>query len=82
MTKQQVDNNLLPSYQVKVTEDSGSLVQHMITENDLIPASFDAIELLYTGDDVTTAIYKKAGVAIATLTMTWNTGKLTGVSRA
>lgn len=48
----------------------------------LTPAAFDTIELGYTGNDVTTVVYKLATVTVATLTLTYTTGLLTRVVRS
>ncbi|RLC81743.1 MAG: hypothetical protein DRI61_03440 [Chloroflexi bacterium] len=37
MAEQQVDNNVLPSYDVKVTDDGSGLVQHMIVDEAVQP---------------------------------------------
>lgn len=46
-----------------------------------IPAH-DAVEMSYTGDDLTGVVYKREGATVATLTLTYDDGKLVGVERS
>ena len=49
--------------------------------SQLIPDEYDKIELTYTGEDVTTVVYKKNNVTIATLALAYSSGKLSSVTR-
>lgn len=53
--------------------------QRVSIGNSLVPVSYDSIVLGYTGTDLTTATYKKAGVTVATLTLAYSSGTLTSV---
>lgn len=59
---------------------SGGLKANVM--NNLIPAPYDAIELTYSGDDITQVIYKKDGNTVAALDLTYTSGKLTLVERS
>jgi hypothetical protein len=49
----------------------------------LVPVEFDEIDLTYNVDgSVATAIYKKASVTVATLTLGYTSGNLTSVVRS
>ncbi len=52
--------------------------------NQLVPKEFDRIELSYTGDDLTTVVYKTGGgggSTVATLALTYSAGVLQTVTR-
>lgn len=42
---------------------------------------YDSIDLGYTGDDITTVTYKKAGVVVRVLTLTYTSGNLTNITQ-
>lgn len=44
--------------------------------------TYDEIVLGYTGDDLTTVVFKESGETLFTLTLTWTDGKLTKVERS
>ena len=50
--------------------------------NSLIPVEYDELELAYTVNDLTSVIYKLGGATVATLTLSYTTGKLTGVVKS
>lgn len=43
---------------------------------------YNTIEMGYTGEDLTTVIYKNNGVVVCTLTLGYTNGKLTSVTQA
>lgn len=47
----------------------------------LVPVGYDAIELSYTGDNLTGVVYKQMGTTMATLTLGYTGDKLTSVAR-
>lgn len=49
--------------------------------NALIPVAYDTVELTYTGEDVTGAVFKAGGNVVATLTLGYSGGKLVTVAR-
>lgn len=49
--------------------------------NSLIPVEFDDIELVYTGEDLTSVVYRSLASIVATLTLTYSSGVLTRVVR-
>lgn len=54
-------------------------------QNQLVPFVYDFIDLGYTGDDLTTVVYKaggSAGTTVATLTLAYTGGKLDTVTRS
>lgn len=53
-----------------------------ITESGFSIPPFDEIVLSYTGDDLTGVVYKLATVTVATLTLTYTSGKLTGIVKS
>ena len=82
MAKQKVDNNLLPPYEVEyVPALDGSRRQVMAIDNRFAPPQYDAIELGYTGADLTSVIYKLSGSVVGTLTLSYTGADLTGVAR-
>ena len=57
----------------------------VVTINGLVPDSYDYIELGYTGDNITTVIYKTGGsdgTTVATLTLGYIGDKLTSVEKS
>ena len=50
--------------------------------NSLITKAFDQIQCSYTGSDMTTVVYRKGGVAVATLTCEYVSNTLTTVTRS
>ena len=42
---------------------------------------YDTIDLQYTGEDLTTVIYKKGTTTVCTLTLSYTNGKLTSVTQ-
>lgn len=56
--------------------------QRVSIGNQLIDVSYDEIVLGYTGSDLTSVIYKKASTTVATLTLSYTAGNLTGVVRS
>lgn len=65
---------------VAVTFRNGRNFQEMVS--GLVPEPYDEINLSYTGDDITGVVYKSASVTVATLTLTYDTGKLVSVARS
>jgi hypothetical protein len=58
--------------------------QRVSVGNALVPSSYDHITLGYTGDDLTSVIYRQGGAAgtvVATLTLGYTDGILTTVAR-
>jgi hypothetical protein len=45
----------------------------------LVPAAYDEVQLTYTGDNVTTAVYKLATVTVKTLTLSYTGDRLDSV---
>jgi hypothetical protein len=41
----------------------------------------DSIDLTYTGDNIATVTYKKAGVVVRVLTLTYTSGKLSNITQ-
>lgn len=64
---------------LKVNND-GSL--NVFNSNGFGIPVFDDIVLGYTGDDLTSVVYKKDSVVVATLTLSYTDGKLTGVTKS
>ncbi len=60
--------------------ESGGLKVNVVSS--LIPNIYDTIQLSYTGDDVTEVIYKQGGITVATLNLTYLSGKLVQVDRS
>ncbi len=60
--------------------DSGGLKVNVVSS--LIPTTYDTIELGYTGDDLTEVIYKNGGLTVATLSLSYSSGKLIQVDRS
>jgi len=53
--------------------------------NSLVPESYDYISLGYTGDDLTSVIYKNggsSGTVVATLTLAYTNGNLVSVDKS
>ena len=50
--------------------------------NKLVPEKYDEISLSYTGDNLTTVVYKLASVTVATLTLSYTGDNLTNVSKS
>lgn len=69
------------------TTDSVSVEQGLssvpwLSSSPLVPEDYDEIQLGYTGEDLTLVTYKKGGVTVVTLTLTYSAGRLVGVARA
>ncbi len=55
-----------------------------IVASGLVPAEYDYISLSYTGDNVTTVVYKtggSGGTTVATLTLAYSGSNLTSVTK-
>jgi len=50
--------------------------------NTLVTVPFDEVALGYTGDNMTTAVYKLASTTVATLTLSYSGSILTGVVKS
>lgn len=71
-------------YQVFVEDRNGDTSFRTLSEvvqGFNIPV-FDDIVLGYTGDDLTSVVYKKDSVVVATLTLSYTGDKLTGVTKS
>lgn len=67
-----------------VTAIQGSPPWSVQDLNKLVPEQYDHIDLSYTGDDITGAVFKSGGAGgtvVATLTLGYSGGKLTTVTR-
>lgn len=49
--------------------------------NGLVPEAYDALELRYSGTNVTSVVYRLGGTVIATLELTYSGSNLVGVAR-
>lgn len=72
-------------HDVKVTP-SGALVadvtgSSVTSFSALVPVAYNAIELSYTGDNLTGVIYKQGATTVATLTLGYTGANLTSVVR-
>jgi hypothetical protein len=47
----------------------------------LVPVEYDELVLSYSGANISTVVYKKLTITVATLTLTYTLGNLTGVVR-
>lgn len=54
----------------------------IISLSPLIPEQYDAIELGYTGDDITSVVYKQGAATVGTLTLGYAGGRLSSVVRS
>jgi len=71
-------------YQKFKATNLGSPAVRTFSVNQLIPDEFDSIILGYTGDDITSVIYKingTSGDTIATLTLGYSGGNLVSIER-
>ena len=66
---------------LRKTFNANESATQMLNMGSLVPESFDEVALSYTGSNLTTAVYKKATVTIATLTLTYSGSNLTNVVR-
>jgi hypothetical protein len=92
---QNVANSPTNSYQVGVFKQSnGTELQAVVCVDSsgnelpasipLVPFAYDYISLSYTGDNVTTVVYKTGGAlgtTVATLTLTYSGSNVTSVTR-
>ena len=53
-----------------------------VSASALVPSDYDSISLSYTGDDLTQVQYVKDAVVVTTLTLSYASGKLTGVVKS
>lgn len=65
---------------LKESYDVSSNAIRMLQANNLVPESFDEIDLSYTGDNLTSVVYKKDNITIKTLTLTYSGSNLTNVT--
>ena len=57
----------------------------VVSLSPLVPERYDYISLAYTGDNVTTVVYKSGGASgttVATLTLAYSGSNLTSVTKA
>lgn len=69
---------------IEVLNKLSDIESELETSNSLVPSAYDYISLGYTGDDLTTVVYKNGGVGgttVATLTLGYTDGNLTSVTR-
>ena len=69
---------------IEVLNKLSDIESELETSNSLVPSVYDYISLGYTGDDLTTVVYKNGGaggIAVATLTLGYTDGNLTSVTR-
>ena len=67
---------------IKESFDADAGGQKVNVVSTLIPTTYDSIQLSYTGDDSTEVVYKKDGLTVATLDLTYLGGKLVQVDRS
>ena len=63
---------------------NGSNPLPVIGGNGLVTESYDYIDLTYTGDNITTVVYKDGGAGgttVATLTLTYSGDKILTITR-
>lgn len=78
-----VDSSALPSG-AAVSSKQDSMITGLAVLNSLVPAVFDYIALGYTGDDLTTVVYKTGGASgtvVSTLTLAYTASVLQSVTR-
>jgi len=71
---------VLPATQVTALDINTGLE----TLNSLVPSTYDYIDLSYTGQDLTTAVFKiggSGGAVVSTLTLVYMSGNLVSVTR-
>lgn len=62
----------------------GSTAVNTISLNGLVPDSYDYVDLGYTGDNLTSVVYKEGGsggTTVATLTLTYDGDKLDTITK-
>ncbi len=69
-----------PDYNVATHDVGGALYQE--TVRGLVNVPYDEIVISYSGADISTVVYKLATVTVATLTLSYTSGNLTGVVRS
>ena len=60
----------------------GDTAVRTLSFNELITETYDSIALGYTSGDLTSVIYKLAGVTVATLTLSYTNGDLVLVAKS
>lgn len=65
---------------VEIANDVGNAIP-VAEVTGLVPKVYNEVVLGYTGTDVTTVTYKQSGATVATLTLTYTSGLITGVVR-
>jgi len=61
---------------VEIVDSAGNQIP---LASGLVPEAYDEINISYSGDDISTVIYKNGGVTVATLTLSYLAGKLTTI---
>jgi len=72
-----LDSGLYKALRVTIYDSSGN----ELSTGGLVPFTYDTIDLSYTGDDLTGAVYKLGATTKATLTLTYTGDDLTKVVR-
>ena len=78
MSQSKLDANQV----IKQSFDASNSALKISNISSLVPESYDELSLSYTGADLTTVVYKKDSVTIATLTLGYTSGNLTSVVRS
>jgi trans-2-enoyl-CoA reductase len=80
-TSQEVSN--LAIYKVRGDQNAKQeWTQHVRVANGFAPEHYDTINMGYTGDNLTTVVYKLDGVTVATLTLGYTGDNLTQIVRS
>lgn len=60
----------------------GGLQGEILALTSLVPTAYNDIQLVYSGDNLTSVIYRNAGAVVATLSLTYSGDRLTRVVRS
>jgi hypothetical protein len=82
MPVQNVANNPIGSYPVRIARTAGATDQVQTMTSGFEIPYYDEIALSYTGANLTGVIYKLATVTVATLTLSYTGDNLTGVVKS
>lgn len=65
-----------------VTVEQGAQSVPWLVSSPLVPVDHDEVALGYTGQNLTSVVYKKLGATVATLTLGYTGSQLTSVVRS
>ena len=62
-------------------DEQNVYLEEIVAHESLVPEAYDEIDITNTGNNPTRMVYKSAGVAVATINITYNGNLITKIAR-